>query len=149
MEKFEIGDKVKVVRMDMTQPDYVSDLNQYLGCTGIIRDTYFFGNELLIKFDDGNSWWFYPDWLELVEKKRKGWTGKIVIVNAPKQPVFFDEYPYKPGNVYTVKDGTIQVFPWLHKTPSQNGTFEDIRDWFSMRSVNVIEFKGFCENGKE
>ena len=149
MENFEIGDKVKVVRLDVTKPDYVSDLNRYLGCTGTINDKQFSGNELLVEFDNGNSWYFYPEWLELVEKKKNGWSGKIVIVNAPKRPVFFDEHPYKPGNVYTVKNGTIQVFPWLNKTPSQNSTFEDIRDWFSWRVVNVIEFKGFCENGKE
>ena len=149
MEKFESGNKVKVVRLDVTKPDYVSDLNQYLGRTGTIHDTQFFGSELLVEFDDGNSWWFYPDWLELVEKKKKGWTGKIVVIDAPKLSPPFDSYRYEPGIVYTVKAGSIQVLPWFSKKPLQNSTFEDIRDWFSRRAVKVIEFKGFCKNGKE
>lgn len=148
MEKFEIGDKVKVVRLDTTKNDYVSDLNQYLGCAGTICKTQYTGSELLVEFDSGNSWWFYPDWLELVEKKKKGWSGKIVVIDAPKLPPF-DLCRYEPGKVYTVKDGRIEVEHWLSKIPMKNAAFEDIRDWFSRRAVNVIEFKGFCENGRE
>lgn len=149
MDKFEVGDKVKVVRLDVTKPDYVSALNQYLGRTGTIRGTQFFGSELLVEFDNGSSYYFYPEWLELVEKKKKGWSGKIVIVSTAQPPLFPGKYQCEPGNVYTVKDGSIQVLPWYSVTPLRNFTFEDIQDWFSRRAVNVIEFKGFCKNGKE
>ena len=149
MEKFEAEDKVKVVRLDTTRNDYVPDLNQYLGWTGIIRGAQFSGSELLVEFDNGHSWYFYPDWLELVEKKKKGWTGRIVVIDAPTLLPSFDDYRYEPGEVYTVKDGRIEVKSWLIKIPVENYTFEDIRAWFRKRAVNVIEFKGFCKNGKE
>jgi len=150
MEKFEIGDKVKVVKLDVTEPDYVSDLNQYLGCTGIVRDTQFFGSELLVKFDDGNSWYFYPDWLELVEKKKKGWTGRIVVAgrlydNFPS----CEEPPVETGKVYRVINGQIILDHGKRIIPKNNETFDDICRYMSGHQVSIIEFKGFCINGKE
>lgn len=150
MEKFEIGDKVKVVRLDTTKTDYVPELNAYLGRTGIIRDTQKLGSELRVEFDNGNTWWFYPEWLELVEKKKKGWAGKIVVAGR-----LYDHFPsceephVETGKVYSVNNGQIILDHGRRIIPKNNETFDDIRRWMSGHQVSVIEFKGFCKNGKE
>lgn len=148
MEKFEVGDKVKVVRLDTTRTDYVSDLKKYLGCVGTIRDTQIIGSELRVEFDNGASWWFYPDWLELVEKKQKGWTGKVVCtkVNYPCANYF------EIGKVYEVIAGRLIDETG---TPYDNEysyiSAAALIKYFEERSdfYRFIEFKGFCKNGKE
>ena len=150
MEKFEIGDEVKVVRLDTSKNDYVPELNVYLGCTGIIQNRQFSGSELLVKFDNGHSWYFYPEWLELAEKKKKGWTGRIVV--AGRLYDYFpscEEPPVETGKVYRVINGQIILDHGKRIIPKNNETFDDIRRWMSGHQVSIIEFKGFCKNGKE
>lgn len=148
MEKFEIGDKVKIVRLDTTRTDYVSDLKKYLGCVGTIRATQIIRSELMVEFDSGASWYFYPEWLELVAKKKKGWTGKVVCteVNYPCANFF------EIGKVYEVKNGYLID---RTGTPYDNvhsyNSAADLIQYFEKNSnyYRFVEFKGFCKNGKE
>ena len=147
MEKFEIGDKVKIVRMDTTRTDYVSDLNKYLGCVGTICATQIIGSELRVEFDNGASWWFYQDWLELVEKKQKGWTGKVVCTKV--------DYPcgnyFEIGKVYEVKNGLLIDKTGTSYTSTRYDSAADLIKYFEKNNqvYCFVEFKGFCKNGKE
>ena len=148
MEKFEIDDKVKVVRLDTTRTDYVSDLNKYLGCVGIIRAMQIIGKELCVEFDNGASWWFCPDWLELVKKKQKGWTGKVVCTE-----VYFPCMNYfEIGKVYEVKNGLLidktgTPYDSVHPYDSAADLIQNFEKY--NKYYRFIEFKGFCKNGKE
>ena len=142
MEKFEIGDKVKIIRMDTRWYNYVPDLTKYLGITGIVKESS--PKQVRVEFDDGDSWWFDSDWL----KNQKGWTGKIIVVGV-KPNAYYTPSHFTPGQVYTVEDGHIKITPYHSITPYLASTFEDIWNWFRGRCIEVLEFKGFCKNGKE
>lgn len=100
MDYFEIGDKVRVVKLDWNWSEWAPELSNYIGKTGVIvvncRD------HVGIEFDDETGrWYFCKNWLELVEKAEKYWTGKVVCVDTESEEYFV------VGKAYMVKDGKI------------------------------------------
>ena len=65
--KFKVGDKVKVVSVNVNDDEYVPELNMYVGSVGDIECID--NGSVNITFIDGSEWWFSPNGLEAVEYK--------------------------------------------------------------------------------
>lgn len=103
MNKFEVGDKVKIIRMDTKWSAYQKWLNKYIGKIGEIVK-----NESLVSDDDpyhdvefldGQVFSMKDEWLELVEKKKKEyWNGKMICTLS--EGLYFTK-----GKIYDVRNG--------------------------------------------
>lgn len=146
MAKFEIGDIVKVVKLDCKWNNWVNDLAKYIGKTGKIK-RYDICGEITygVQFED--DWWHFPeDWLELVEKAEKYWTGKVVCIDTESEDYFVK------GKVYKVKNGRIFGENHVEIQKVCTGPITELRlgDIFwcsslpSVFSTKFVEFKGFA-----
>lgn len=142
MEKFEVGDKVKLVRLDIKDRLYVSKMNEFLGKTMTVTHYYIGRGFLDIRVKESNLW-FNADWLELVENKKKGWTGQVVCTSIA-YPCF--EF-FTPGKVYDVNDGLLIDDTGTPYEPIRFNSVNDIIDYFI--TYRFIEFKGFNKNKEE
>lgn len=98
--KIEIGDKVKIVKLDCNWSKWTPELSNYIGKTGVIVVNCC--DYVGIDFgDETGRWYFHNNWLELVEKAKKYWSGKVVCVDTESEDYFVK------GKVYKVKDGRI------------------------------------------
>ena len=142
MEKFEVGDKVKLVRLDVKDRLYVSSMNKFLGETMTVTRCEQCRDHLDIQLKE-STLWFNPEWFELVEKKRKGWTGQVVCTSTTYP--FFDFFT--PGKVYDVKYGYLIDKTGTPYMPLQFNSANDLINYFETNTnYRFIEFKGF--NGK-
>ena len=141
MAKFEVGDNVKIVRMDVNWYAYAPRMRYILGEVGFIVECNCPVGNPCIKFADGNEFYVPDGWFELVEKAKKGWTGKVICteVDAPCYDMF------EVGKVYDVIDGKL-ISCNSKPYPSNHWTFtsaENIDE--RVRHYGFIEFKGFAE----
>lgn len=146
MEKFEIGDKVKLVRLDVKDRLYVKMMNEFLGKKMTVRKCTMYNDFLDVGVKENNLW-FNADWLELVEKKKNGWTGQVVCVAIT---CHCGEY-FTPGKVYNVKDGYLIDKTGAPYTPTLFNSVNSLIAYFETppRPYRFIEFKGFNENKEE
>ena len=142
MEKFEIGDTVKLVRLDIKDRLYVSSMNKFLGETMTVTRCEQCRDHLDIQLKE-STLWFNPEWFELVEKKKKGWTGQVVCTSSTCS---FMEY-FTPGKVYDVKNGLLIDETGTPYKSIRFNSVNDIIDYFI--TYRFIEFKGFNENKEE
>ena len=136
MEKFEAGDKVKLVRLDIKDRLYVSEMNEFLGKTMTVKGYTKCCGRFDVFLKEANLW-FNPEWLELVEKKKKGWTGQVVCTSTTYPCFVF----FTPGKVYDVKDGLLIDDTGTPYEPIQFNSVNDIINYFE--TYSFIEFKGF------
>jgi hypothetical protein len=151
MEKFKVGDKVKIVRMDTKWSAYQKVLNKYIGTIGKIVKTEGLVSDddpyHDVEFLDGLTFSIKDEWLELVEKKKTGWNGKVVCVNIKPMVISCRRF-FSVGKVYKVVNGKLLDDdnninnPWT-------GVLDPIKDFNDLieRTKNYydfIEFKGFA-----
>lgn len=140
--KFEVGDKVKIDRMDTHWSGYQPYMRFELGDIGKIVGV----TENGIRLDLSESGMAsltltVPcDWLGLVEKGKKLYNGKVICTKFKPN----DKYhivKFTPGKVYTIKDGVLfddaPPCPYLRDICS----LDDIRTR-NYVDVDFIEFKG-------
>lgn len=142
MEKFEIGDTVKLVALDSREGIYTPNLLKYMECTGIIRYRSVPDNYIKVEFKD-DLWYVKEEWLELVEKvnKKKYYNGKVICVSYPSDNPSLTSFTV--GKVYPVKDGIIYDNDF---DPYNANPFESIDEFNRCRSIaKFIEFKGFAK----
>ena len=141
MANIHLGDKVRLVKLDVNNYDYIPELKEYLGEEGTVvamkgdsRETV----EIRVEFKDGQHYWFNPEFLEVQEPK--GWTGKVVCVS--KSTDIFT--PFTVGKVYDVDKGLARDnnsgCVWIRNVTS----VEDLNRR-SQPYCEFIEFKGFAE----
>ena len=149
MNKFEIGDKVKLTKLDMKYSLHVPGMNKYLGQIGTVKS-----NEGLdavtVDFNDGLLSFIYPDeWLELIEKNKPYyWNGKFIVVGecSTKSWIYPKMQPVTIGKVYELKDGKVTLDDGRviqnYNYTAFNAFASRLRDF----GVRIIEFMGFCQN---
>jgi len=147
MEKFEIGDKVKLIRLDTKGRLYVTMMNEFLGQTMTVARCERCHGHLDVRLEEAHLW-FNPEWLELVEKKKKGWTGQVVCteVHDPCLNCF------ELGKVYDVKNGLLidRTGTPYSDTVRYNSAVDLIQRFEKYNEYyRFIEFKGFNENKEE
>lgn len=139
MAKFELGDKVKVVKLDCNWVDWCDELANYIGRTGIIKRFYF--REQGVQFEDGMRWNFPEDWLELVEKAKMGCDGQVFIVDKDTS------VELEAGKVYDVKDGYLMNGGRCYNLMPYS-SIKDLLTWLAGHDrphIQAIEFKGFAD----
>ena len=152
MNKFEVGDKVKVVRLDVNNRIYIPALSKHLGNMGTIKFKEV-DNEVAVTFDNGQFWYFNTDWLELVEKhKPEYWSGKFIVVGRcltkPWYPSVLNDVVI--GKVYTLNDGKMTLERGRLCQNYNYKTFGEFAKRLRDFGAEIIEFKGFCKNeGKD
>ena len=147
MEKFEIGDKVRMVVLDSRDNVYIPQLDRYMREIGKIkeirsREANHNIKDCKVQFSD-DWWWVNSEWLELVEKanKKKYYNGKAVCVYYPSDDPSLTSFTV--GKVYPVKDGIIYD---NDSDPYNANRFESIDEFNKCHSIaKFIEFKGFAE----
>lgn len=151
--KFEIGDKVKFVSLDVNASIYVPGMKKYLGCIGEVTNVSGCGY-ISVDFGDECLSFFYPtNWLELVEKhKPEYWSGKFIVVGRcltkPWYPSMLDDVVI--GKVYTLNDGKMRLERGRLCRNYNYKTFDDFAKRLRDFGAEIIEFKGFCKNeGKD
>lgn len=153
MEKFNVGDKVQVVRMDISDVGYDRNCcfqNIYLGKTGTVesiqatdsKDEFILG----VNFDDVFIFNTYSTvnskWVELMKRP---YNGKVICIQA-KDNSFF-----KLGKIYKVVEGRLHdesKDPWHVPVYS----IEDINHLVNSPvdvGIKFIEFKGYADTGKD
>ena len=65
MNKFKVGDKVKIV--GGSRRWWVPQMDKYIGRNGVIQDVGA-GEDFLVEIEVHTSWYFYPDSLVAVNK---------------------------------------------------------------------------------
>ena len=136
---FHVGDKVRVVKYTMYNDCYINDVMKKI-----------FGEVITVKYDcwsdrvmcsfgiDGESYTFtfLNEWLELAEKAKKPWNGKVICVES--ESMFFTK-----GKIYNVINGKLyddSQTPYSHElTECPN---EAISQVTICPVANFIEFKG-------
>lgn len=122
MENFEVGDTIKVVRMDISDHGYLGteDQLQCLGKNGTVERINEVLGLMVVKFRH-KTCSINPKWVELVERGRKPYESRL----------------FKVGKVYKVVNGELyDESNRLVNTPCDLGT-------------RFIEFKGYADTGKE
>lgn len=146
MEKFEAWDKVKLVRLDINDRLYVPIMNEFLGKTMTVARCERVHGHLDVRLEEAHLW-FNPEWFELVEKKKKGWTGQVVCTSSAYPP--YGEC-FTPGKVYDVKNGLLIDKTGTPYMPLQFNSAKDLINHFEANTnYRFIEFKGFNENKEE
>lgn len=64
-----IGDRVKVVRVDRSWDAYMSGMRDDIGLEFVITCAYYLVGEECVS--DGETWWFPKSWLEVVSSSNK------------------------------------------------------------------------------
>ena len=155
-QKFEVGDKVIIAKMDIHWPDYCGSLNKFIGKTAVVEDI---GKESIrlriidtdvIGYMCSDTWYFNPDWLELVEKANKYYTGKVICTKFQEdyRSKYYD-VKFTPGKVYTICNGTLLddiVSPAPYRMGIKNMDDVNAENYVD---VEFIEFKGYVEEGKD
>lgn len=131
--KFEVGDKVHFCYLDahneLFQPE-LTDVFDQEGIIVAIDGDY----SLAVKFEK-RTFELNVDWIELVEKAKKPWNGKVVCVDSHSN--FFTK-----GKIYEVKTGYLYDDS---KTPYFAGNrYYDCPNHTLTYSAEFIEFKGFA-----
>lgn len=153
MKKFNVGDKVQVVRMDISDVGYDRNCcfqNNYLGKTGTVesiqatdsKDEFILG----VSFDDtfilNEHFAVNSKWVELMKRP---YNGKVICVEANDNSLF------KLGKIYKVVEGRLydeSKDPWSVRVYS----IEDINHLVNSpvdAGVKFIEFKGYADTGKD
>ena len=149
MAKFEVGDKVMVVKLDLSWYACFSNMGHLLGKTGVIIESDCNGEDsFYIYFDDCRKYYHLkPDWLELVEKKKKGWNGKVVCVKShrPNMDLF------TVGKVSDVVDGKIFDNSGTFYNGADESAIRSLKDLLEMTEsfYDFIVFKGFADKKGE
>lgn len=152
--KFEVGDKVKLVRLDVNDSIYVPAMNKYLGRIGVVV---YILVDIIVRFDDEpNGCFFISDnWLELVEKHKpepEYWNGQfIVIKECLTKPGYLSmRNDVVIGKVYTLNDGKMTLERGRLCQNYNYKTFGEFAKRLRDFGAEIIEFKGFCKNeGKD
>lgn len=146
MSKFEVGDTVKVVKLDYNWWSWVPQLAQYIGKTGKIKRPLNDCDEAIYTVDFNNDSWCFPkDWLELVEKSSKYWTGKVVCIQS--EPY----YKFEVGKVYEVKDGRFMGPSCTNQNVIEEQCccvtgVDNLNERYGYGDpIKFVEFKGFAD----
>lgn len=149
MSKFEVGDKVKVICLDKRHHLYVHPMREWLGKQGELLSIDINSNDAVVKLGNGLCLWMPMNWLKLVEKKKKYWTGKVICVDNGVDG-FSGPKLFTTGKVYEVKEGLL--FDNTN-TPLSSRRYETsnklIDDMAKCGARKFIEFKGFADTGKD
>ena len=148
MSNFEVGDKVKLVRLDIHDRLYVPMMNRFLGETMTITQFYKHCDFLDVSFEE-TTLWFNTDWLELVKKhKPEYWNGKFIVVGecSTKSWLHPRMQPVTIGKVYELKDGKVTLDDGRVIQNYNYKTFDAFASRLREFGVRIIEFKGFCRN---
>lgn len=151
-QKFEVGDKVIIAKMDIHWPLYSELLNKFIGKIAKVESMHKEGIQLAIVDASGciDSLYFNPDWLELVEKSNKHYTEKVICTKF--QEDYRSKYyrvKFTPGKVYAINDGTLFddiVSPFPYRCEIKNMDDLNTKNYVD---VEFIEFKGYVEEGKD
>ncbi len=137
----EVGDTVKLVRIDTTNTVYVSDMVNYLQCVGKVR-RFWNKRHILASFEEDALNYMYPvEWLELVEKAKKPLNCKVVCIETS----IVSSVVWNPGKVYPLKDGIIYTQKIIDDgslVPFSDRKFYSIEDLNNATWCKFIEFKG-------
>lgn len=138
MAKFEVGDKVKVVKLDCNWVGWCDELKNYIGKTGIIIGFSFGMEARSVQFED--KWYNFPiEWLEPIESC--DCNGQVFIVDADCSAEL------ETGKVYNVKDGYLMIEKG-HYNPLPFHKMKDLLTWLAgpdRPHIQAIEFKGFAD----
>ena len=147
MKKFEIGDKVKLTKLDTTNFWYVPSMNEYLGQIGTIKGNNISGSIDVI-FNDKYIFSYPANWFELVEKHKAYWNGQFVVVGEcqTKSLIHPKMQPVTIGKVYELKDGKVTLDDGRVIQNYHYKNFDDFAARLRDFGVRIIEFKGFCRN---
>lgn len=144
MEKFHAGDIVKVVRMDIKDIGYtgIKDQKLCLGEKGKVVTVSEKVGVIAVNFNNC-TFSINPKWVELVERRRKPYNGKVVCVGCDTDKVTL----FKIGKVYKVIDGDLYdetMSTW--RTASYS--IDDINRMVNTPcnlGLKFIEFKGYAD----
>lgn len=145
MVKFEVGDTVQVVKADYEerQRAALSICNhELISRIGVIETEMDRDGDCLVYFPSiGTDSYYVPaNWLRLVKKAEKYWTGKVVCIKTDSCSAF------KPGKAYAIENGEIKV----GRNESLNFKIKNLDDLNSRCYVSkFMEFKGFADEGKD
>lgn len=146
--KFEVGDKVKLVSLDVNNDIYVPDMIKHLGNIGVVACNCEFVEKILVDFGDFPFSFFYPTgWLKPVY-----WSGKFIVVGEcqTKTPIYPKMQPVTVGKVYELKDGKATLDDGRVIQNYNYGAFNAFAARLRDFGAEIIEFKGFCKNeGKD
>lgn len=143
MDYFEIGDKVKVVKLDCNWSKWAPELSNYIGKTGVIMVNCC--DYVGIDFgDETGRWYLCKNWLELVEKSSKYWTGKVICIQAKPY------HKFEVGKVYEVKDGRFMGPSCTNQTVIEEQCccvtgVDNLNERYGYGDpIKFVEFKGFA-----
>ena len=122
-------------------------MNEFLGKTMTVTHYYKQSDFLDVHLEEARLW-FNPEWLELVEKKKKGWTGQVVCTEVHDPCLNYFEL----GKVYDVKNGLlIDRTGTPYNDMVRYNSAVDLIQRFEIYNeyYRFIEFKGFNENKEE
>lgn len=144
MKKFEVGDKVKLTRLDVTNYLYVPSMNKYLGQIGTIRSRTC-PEYIEVNFGDVYTFSYPVDWFELVEKHPDYWNGRFIVVGECSTRSWLHPrmQPVTIGKVYELKDGKVTLDDGRVIKNYNYKTFDAFASCLRDFGVRVIEFKGF------
>lgn len=136
-DKFEVGDKVRIVKLDVTGDLCVRNaMKKALGEFGVVRPRLNGGTSVaeavFVETEDGNSYFYMPEWLELVEKAKKPWNGKVICVDSRNRY-------FTIGKIYEVKKGELYDDS---KTPFTHFLYYNCPT--NAPGAYFVEFKGFA-----
>lgn len=148
MSNFEVGDKVRLMKLDVTNYLYVPSMNEYLGQIGTIKGNNISGS-IDVNFNDKYVFSYPANWFELVEKHKSNyWNGKFIVVGecSTKSWLHPKMQPVTIGKVYELKDGKVMLDNGRIIQNYNYKTFDDFASRLRDFGVRIIEFKGFCRN---
>lgn len=146
MRKFEIGDTVQVVKANYEERPMaaLSICNRDLiSRIGVIETEMDRDGDCFVSFPESfittEKYYVPVNWLKLVKKAEKYWTGKVVCIKADSCSAF------KLGKAYTIENGAIKV----GRNEALNSKIKSIDDLNSRHVSQFMEFKGFADEGKD
>ena len=145
MAKFEIGDTVQVVKADYEErPNAAVSICKckLISLIGVIETETDRDGDCLVYFPIIGSMdrYYVPaNWLKLVKKAEKYWTGKVVCIKADSCSAF------KLGKAYAIENGEIKI----GRNESLNYKIKTLDDLNSRYVSKFVEFKGFADEGKD
>lgn len=147
MSNFEVGDKVRLTRLDTTNHLYVSRMNGCLGQIGTVRGNTISGN-VDVTFDGIYTFCYPANWFVLVKKHETYWNGQFVVVGEcqTKSLLHPKMQPVTIGKVYELKDGKVTLDDLSIIQNYHYKSFDDFAARLREFGVRIIEFKGFCRN---